>query len=427
MKSKPDKLPEERPLAETILPGTNWQKRYWFIFSGQALSIIGSALTQFVLMWWIADTTGSVGKLAVAGTVALLPQALLSPVGGVMADRYSRKMIMILADVISAACVALLVILFLTDDVELWHIYLMMGVRGAMQAFQSPAVEASSAMLVPEDFLPRAAGLNQILMGATLVAGAPLGALALTAMPLGWALSIDVFTALLGIVPLFFFTIPQFRKEKTKAPFFREIISELVEGIALVWKDHGLKRLFLLLGGIVLVIMPTFTFVPLLVKEHFKGGVEEVGLMEGLAGAGMVAGGILVTIISPKRKMTWILTGLGLSCFAVSLTALMPANLFWAAAFWWMISSFTFIFANAPLTALLQTIIPNQIQGRVLSLLNMIMALAAPVGLMVANPLGEWLGLRGLFVSVGILSGLVAFSGFASYHLKNLEDRKLNN
>lgn len=425
MKSKPDKLPEERPLAETILPGTNWQKRYWFIFSGQALSIIGSALTQFVLMWWIADTTGSVGKLAVAGTVALLPQALLSPVGGVMADRYSRKMIMILADVISATCVAILVILFLTDHIELWHIYLMMGVRGAMQAFQSPAVEASSAMLVPEDFLPRAAGLNQILMGATLVAGAPLGALALTAMLLGWALSVDVFTALLGIVPLFFFTIPQFRKEKTKAPFFREIISELGEGIALVWKDHGLKRLFLLLGGIVLVIMPTFTFVPLLVKEHFKGGVEEVGLMEGLAGAGMVAGGILVTIISPKRKMTWILTGLGLSCFAVSLAALMPANLFWAAAFWWMISSFTFIFANAPLTALLQTIIPNQIQGRVLSLSNMIMALAAPVGLMVANPLGEWLGLRGLFVSVGILSGLVAFSGFASYHLKNLEDRKL--
>ncbi|WP_294312362.1 MFS transporter [uncultured Chryseobacterium sp.] len=135
MKSKPDKLPEERPLTEKILPGTNWQKRYWFIFSGQALSIIGSALTQFVLMWWIADTTGSIGKLAVAGTMALLPQELLSPVGGVMADRYSRKVIMILADVISAFCVALLVILFLTDYVELWHIYLMMGIRGALQAF----------------------------------------------------------------------------------------------------------------------------------------------------------------------------------------------------------------------------------------------------------------------------------------------------
>lgn len=354
-------------------------------------------------MWWIADTTGSISKLAFAGTVALLPQALLSPVGGVLADRYSRRMIMMLADLFSALCMAVLMILFITNSIELWHIYLMMGVRGAMQAFQSPAVEASTAMLVPETFLPRAAGLNQILMGTTLVVSAPLGALAVSIMPLGWALSIDVFTALLGVAPLFFFSIPQFTKEESNRPLFKDLFSELKEGIILVWTHQGLKRLFLLLGGIVMVIMPTFTFVPLLVKDYFKGGVDEVGIMEALAGAGMVAGGIMITLIAPRRKMIWILAGLGTSCIAISLTALMPAHLFWIAAFWWMISSITFIFANAPLTALLQTIVPNQIQGRVLSLLNMIMGLAAPVGLMIANPVGEWIGLRWLFISVGIL------------------------
>lgn len=423
MKEKLGNLPDERKPTESrsLEVGSGWQKRYWFIFSGQAFSIIGSALTQFVLMWWIADTTGSVSALAFAGTVALLPQALLSPVGGVFADRYSRRLIMILADLISAVCIAVLMLLFLTDYIELWHIYLMMGIRGAMQAFQSPAVEASTAMLVPESFISRAAGLNQILMGASLVASAPLGALAVSIMPFGWALSIDLFTALLGIAPLFFFTIPQFRKEGNNAHLIKNIISELKEGVTMVWKHQGLKRLFLLLGGIVLVIMPTFTFVPLLVKEYFKGGIYEVGLMEALAGAGMVAGGVLVTIIAPKRKMIWILAGLGLSCFAISLTALVPANLFWLAAFFWMISSIAFIFANAPLTALLQTIIPNQIQGRVLSLLNMIMGLAAPVGLLIANPLGEWIGLRWLFILVGFLGGLVAFYGFASRRLKNIE------
>ena len=144
--------------------------------------------------------------------------------------------------------------------------------------------------------------------------------------------------------------------------------------------------------------------------------------MEGLAGVGMVAGGIIITLIAPKRKMIWILTGLGLSCFAISFVALMPAGLFWLAVFWWTISSLTFIFANAPLTALLQTVIPNQIQGRVLSLLNMIMGLAAPVGLLIANPLGEWLGIRGLFIGIGFLGGLIAFSGFASRRLRNLEN-----
>ncbi|MBD3906456.1 MFS transporter [Chryseobacterium sp. Ch-15] len=423
MKEKLGNLPDERKLTESrsLEVGNGWQKRYWFIFSGQAFSIIGSALTQFVLMWWIADTTGSVSALAFAGTVALLPQALLSPVGGVFADRYSRRLIMILADLISAVCIAVLMLLFLTDYIELWHIYLIMGIRGAMQAFQSPAVEASTAMLVPESFIQRAAGLNQILMGASLVASAPLGALAVSIMPFGWALSIDLFTALLGIAPLFFFTIPQFRKEINNRHLIKNIISELREGVTMVWKHQGLKRLFILLGGIVLVIMPTFTFVPLLVKEYFKGGIYEVGLMEALAGAGMVAGGVLVTIMAPKRKMIWILAGLGLSCFAISFTALVPANLFWLATFFWMISSIAFIFANAPLTALLQTIIPNQIQGRVLSLLNMIMGLAAPVGLLIANPLGEWIGLRWLFILVGFLGGLVALSGFASRRLKNIE------
>lgn len=234
-------------------------------------------------------------------------------------------------------------------------------------------------------------------------------------------MSIDVFTALLGIAPLFFFVIPQFKKEENDSHFVKEIVFELREGISLVWKNQGLKRLFLLLGGIVLIIMPTFTFIPLLVKGHFNGGVHEVGMMEALAGVGMVVGGFLITVFAPKRKMIWILTGLGLSCFSISLTAMMPANLFWVAAFWWMISSLTFIFANAPLTALLQTIIPNQIQGRVLSLLNMIVGLAAPAGLMIANPLGEWLGLRWLFIIIGFLCGLGTFSGFASHQLRDIE------
>lgn len=108
-----------------------------------------------------------------------------------------------------------------------------------MQAFLSQAVEASTAMLVPETFLPHTAGLNQILMGATLVTSAPLGALAVSSMSLGWALSIDVFTALLCIAPLFFFTVPQFRKEEGNRHLLKDLFSELREGIELVLMYEG--------------------------------------------------------------------------------------------------------------------------------------------------------------------------------------------
>lgn len=143
--------------------GPGWQLRFWSVFGDQALSLIGSALTQFVLLWWINDSTGSVSSLAAAGLAALLPQALLSPLGGILADRYSRRLLMVVADAVSAVCMLVLIALFLTDSIALWHAYAMMAVRSAMQAFQSTAASASVVMLVPGSFPVRASGLNQAL------------------------------------------------------------------------------------------------------------------------------------------------------------------------------------------------------------------------------------------------------------------------
>ena len=126
-----------------------WRVRFWSIWTGQALSLVGSALTQFVLLWWITDTTGSVAALSLAGTMALLPQALLGPLGGTLADRLSRRTLILVADSVTALCMVVLIALFATDSVQLWHVYTLMFVRSSMQAFQSPAASASTAMLVP--------------------------------------------------------------------------------------------------------------------------------------------------------------------------------------------------------------------------------------------------------------------------------------
>lgn len=401
---------------------SDWKLRYWIIFIGQSLSLLGSSLTQFVLMWWITDKTGSISYLAIAGMAALLPQALLSPLGGVLADRYHRRLIMIISDAVSAICMVALIFLFLSDNIELWHAFVMMTIRGAMQAFQSPASAASTAMLVPRSFVTRAAGFNQMLQGITLVASAPLGAFAISIIPLGWALSIDVITAILAIVPLFIFTIPQVRENKSLNSLGK-IKTEFVEGFSLVWNNPGLRRLYLLLGCVVLIVMPSYTFVPLLVKEYFQGGAREVAIMEGLAGIGMLLGGVIMAIIAPKRKIVWILIGSTFTCLSLSFVAFTSSTLFWVAAIWWLVNGITFIFLNVPLTALLQTTVPNQFQGRVLSLLNTIMALAGPIGLALATPLGEVIGIRWLFVVVGIGGSIISLFGFLSPSLRKL-DRK---
>lgn len=399
----------------------NWQPRFFSIWFGQAFSLVGSALTQFVLVWWITQSTRSPAALALAGIMGLLPTALFSPLGGALADRFSRRKIMILTDAITAACIGVLVGLFALGRVQLWQVYVLMFVRAAMQSFQQPAAAASTTNLVPANWLRRVAGMNQVLQGVMTIAAAPLGALALAVLPIQGALLIDVATALLGITPLFFYAIPQPRKpDACLTPGL--LLKDVRSGVEYVKTRPGLLHLYLVTGLVVLTVMPTFSLTPLLVTQHFKGGVNEVAFMESFAGIGVIAGGIFISIWPLLRRgVVTILVSFALSCATVALTALMPSSCLGLATAWWAISGFTFSTGNAPLTAILQKGVPNELQGRVLALLNMVTGLAGPVGLVVAGPLGEAIGVQGVFLLGGSLSALVCLSGLFSKSLYHLE------
>ncbi|MGL4649582.1 MAG: MFS transporter [Caldilineaceae bacterium] len=439
--------PNESPAADPAALGSDtdevrgpWRLRFWSIWGGQSLSLIGSALTQFVLIWWITIEVGSASALAIAGIMALLPQALLGPIGGVVADRYSRRLILIITDSITAGCMILLIWLFQSGSVQLWHIYLLMFVRSCMQAFQGPAAMASTAMLVPQSWIERVAGLNQAMQGVMTIAAAPLGALLLAFLPFQGALMVDVVTALLGIVPLFFFAIPQHRRLPATAgsvpagaaaplernqwgAFWAEVWRDFVSGARVVLHNRGLLLLYVLVALVVVTLMPTFTLTPLLVREHFGGGVAQVAFMEGLAGIGIIAGGALIAVTPIfRRKIVTVLVSFTISCAAVALTALTPSNLLWVAALWWALSGVTFSTGNAPMMAILQTQVPNHLQGRVLGLLNTVMGLAAPIGLAGAALMGDVIGVRWIFVAGGFAAAITCLLGFLVPPLMRIEE-----
>ncbi len=407
-----------------------WQLRFWSIWGGQALSLIGTALTQFVLVWWITLEYGSTSALAVAAMMSMLPQALLGPIGGVVADRFNRRLIMVTADVITAGCIAILAWLFQSGQVQLWHIYTLMAIRSSMQAFQGPAAMASTAMLVPESWLARVAGLNQSMQGVVTIAAAPLGALVLAVLPFGRALMVDVVTALLGLAPLFFFAIPQpARKVQTEdgrgvwGGFWADFWRDFVSGARVVLHNRGLLWLYILLLLVVVTLMPTFALTPLLVTEHFGGGVNQVAVMELLSGIGIIAGGLLIAAIPLfKRQVVTMMISWVICCAAIALTALMPSDLFWAAVVWWGISGFTFSTGNAPMMAILQTQVPNHLQGRVLALMSTLMGLGGPIGLAGAALFGEMLGPRGLFVAGGLAATVVCLLAFAIPSLMRIDE-----
>jgi DHA3 family macrolide efflux protein-like MFS transporter len=407
-------------LAVGVAPDSPWRLRFWSIWIGQALSLVGSALAQFVLIWWITTKVGSTSALALAGVVALLPQALLGPLGGTLADRFSRRALMIVSDTVTAACTLVLIWLFQTGQVQLWHLYAMMLIRSSMQAFQSPAAAASTAMLVPPDWLGRTAGLNQILQGVMAIAAAPLGALLLAFLPFQGALLVDVVTALLGVAPLLVFAIPQPpRGEERQGGLW----ADFVGGARVVLHNRGLLLLYGLVTLVTMTIMPTFILTPLMVRQHFGGGVNEVAFMEGLSGIGIIAGGALITVVPLfRRRIVAVLASFAVVCLMPTLVGLTPPSMLWLAAVWWALSGVTFSTGNAPLLALIQTLVPNQLQGRVIALLQTLMGLAAPLGLGLAAPLGDLIGVRGVFIVGGAVSALICLLGFASPSLLRIEE-----
>src|SRR5512134_589116 len=187
----------------------NWAARFFTIWTGQAFSLFGSQLVQFALVWWLAQKSGSATVLAIATLVGMLPQIVLGPFAGALVDRWNRRLIMIIADATIALVSLLLAYLFAAGLVQIWHIYAVMAIRALGGAFHYPAMSASTPLMVPGEQLTRVNGLNQALQGINSLLGPPVGALLLGILPTQGILLIDVGTALLAILPLFFIPIPQ--------------------------------------------------------------------------------------------------------------------------------------------------------------------------------------------------------------------------
>ena len=156
-----------------------WQGPFFTIWSLQAVSLLGSSLVGFALVWWLTESTGSATVLATATLVEMLPRIGLAPFAGALVDRWNRRSVMMAADGVIALATAAVALLFSLGIVQIWHIYLLMFVRSAAGGFHWAAMQASTSLLVPEEQLSRIGGMNQTLMGVANILTPPLGALLL--------------------------------------------------------------------------------------------------------------------------------------------------------------------------------------------------------------------------------------------------------
>lgn len=401
-----------------------WKAPFFTLWTAQALSLLGSQIVQFALIWWLTKTTGQATVLATASLIGLLPQVFLGPVAGALVDRWNRRVVMALADSTVALATLLLALLFLTGQVEIWHVYFLMFVRSAAGSFHWPAMQASTSLMVPDQHLARIQGLNQMLNGGMSIAAAPLGALLLELLPLQGVLAIDVVTAALAIIPLLFIAIPQPPKNAAgpAAAPKTSVWQDFQAGLRYVWAWPGLVMLMVLATVINLVLTPGFALMPLLVTEHFGGQAIHLAGMESTWGVGAIAGGLLLSVWGGfKRRMLTSLVGvvtIGLGSLTVGLAPSSAILLAMVAMFFTGVGN---PITNGPLMAVIQSAVAPEMQGRVFTLLVSCASAMSPLGLVIAGPLADHFGVRTWFVVGGVVTILMGLVGLFIPAVMDLE------
>jgi MFS transporter, DHA3 family, macrolide efflux protein len=400
-----------------------WAGHFFTIWGGQALSLFGSALVQFALIWWLTQESGSATVLAVAMLVGMLPQIVIGPFAGALVDRWNRRIIMIAADGTIAIFSLLLAYLFATGTVQIWHIYAVMVMRALGGAFHFPAMSASTPLMVPNEQLTRINGLNQALQGVNSLAAPPIGALLLGILPTQGILLIDVGTALLAILPLLFLSVPQPKRQEEHTEEKPNLFRDVRNGLDYIRTVPGFTAIISMALFLNFLLVPTAALLPLLVTKHFEKGALELGLLESVMGVGIIAGGILLSIWGGfKKKIATSLTGIIGLGVGVMLVGLAPANLFALAIAGNVILGLMLPIANGPIGALMQTLVRPDMQGRVMSLVNSGATAIAPLGLLIAGPFSDWLGIRVWFWVGGILCVMIAMAAFFRPVIMNVEN-----
>jgi len=398
-------------------------KKFFVFFASQAFSIFGSQVVLFALAWYLTKATGSATILSTAVLLALIPQIVLGPFIGPLIDRWNRKKIMIYSDLVTMLLTLVLVILFYTNSIQVWHIYLVMIGRAISGTFQGPAMQASFATIVPEQHMARAYGLNTALQGILAIVAPPAGAFLMETLDMQWVLSVDIFTAIIAIGILLTLTIPQ--PARTTLIGKINIIGDMMQGFRYVWSRRSLSILLGIAALLNFFFAPAMYLMPVLVREHLAGDVLKLGWLGTASGIGMILGGALLGVWGGfKKRLHTSVLGILLMGFSALGLGFINVNLFYFALVCMLILTFGSALTNAPLMAVLNVIIARDMQGRVFTLVGSISGLMMPLGLAIAGPLADAIGIRWLFIIAGIAEIAVVPIIFFNKTLMNLEHEK---
>jgi len=390
-------------------------RNYRLFFSGQSISLIGTWMQRIAMPWLVYHMTGSALLLGVVGFAGQIPTFLLSPVAGVLTDRWSRYRVLLVTQIISLVQAFVLAILCLLGIIQIWHIVVLSIILGCVNAFDVPARHSFIIdMVEKKEDLGNAIALNSMMFNGARLIGPSIAGVMLATTGEGICFLINAISYIFVILSLVMMKLKPRKDGKQK----KEIIKELKEGLNYTFGFPPIRHLIYLLGIVSLMGMSYTVLMPVFVKEILHGGSHTYGFLMGAAGFGALLGALFLasreTVIKLGRIIpsSTILFGTGL--IILSFTTNFPLALILM-----IFIGLGMMMQTAASNTILQTITDDDKRGRVMSFYTMAIMGTAPFGSLMAGWMAKTIGTA----STILFGGIVCIIG-ALFFLRKLPELK---
>lgn len=394
-------------------------KNFQLFFSGQFVSLTGTWMQSVAQSWLVYRLTGSVVLLGLIGFASQIPVFLLAPIGGAIADRYNRRRILIITQTAAMIFAFVLAILTLTETIRVWHLFVIAALFGIANAFDIPTRQAFAVDMVGKEDLINAIALNSSMFNGARIVGPAIAGLLVAAIGEGWCFFINASSYIAVIAGLLLMKI-----SVEVRPKIGSALSNIAEGFGFVAKTAPVRALLLLLGLISLMGMPYAVLMPIFADKILGGGSSTLGFLMGASGVGALLAALSLAmrkeVFGLGRWVAFASAGLGLSLILFSFS-----NVFWLSALLLIPVGFSMMTQMAASNTLVQSMVPDELRGRVMSVYAMMFMGMAPLGALMAGVLANHLGAQNTVA----LGGFVCILGSIVFSLRlpklGLEGRKI--
>ncbi len=384
-----------------------WKKDIVLFIASQTISLLGSSLVQYAIMWHITLNTKSGVMMTIFIICGFLPTFFLSPFAGVWADRYNRKTIIILADLFIAVTTLLMALLFMLGYQSIVLLFVMSAFRAVGTGVQNPAVGAFIPQIVPEDKLTKVNGANGSIQAVITLVSPMVGGALLTMSTLEAIFLIDVFTAAAAVLTLLLFLkVPA--HAKAQKPQESSYFKDLHEGIVYIWNHSYVKKYFIFCAVFFFMLAPIAFLTPLQVTRSFGSDVWRLTAVEVAFSIGMILGGVVIASWGGFSNRIYTMA---LASFVTGICtlALGVVPLFWIYLSIMGIVGTTIPLFNTPSTVLLQEKVEADFLGRVFGVLNMIASSMMPLGMLVFGPIADAVKIEWMLIGTGFVMFVQGF------------------